>query len=308
MTAPVEKFRGCLMGLVLGDAVGAPFEGCGQGMKPDFQKNLPAVLHYTDDSEMAIGVAESLIASDRFDPDDMAMRFAYNYNPQRGYGPGTAAIMNMINSGIHWKEANTKVFKEGSFGNGAAMRVAPLGLFFSRNTRRLRTAVEEASSITHRHDLGKEGAVLLAYAVSLLVQQDDMHDRNHMIDALLGFTTSAEYTAKLRIVKELIKKEASREQVVLRLGNSVLALESVLTAFYVFLVYGNDFKKMMELCVSLGGDTDTIGAMAGALSGCLLGEQSLPGVWIQKLEKGEKGKDYIAEIAERLFVTHQACS
>jgi poly(ADP-ribose) glycohydrolase ARH3 len=306
MTASIEKFRGCLIGLVLGDAIGAPFEGCGQGMKPDFQKDLPAVLHYTDDSEMAIGVAESLIASDGLDPDDMAMRFAENYNSQRGYGPGTAAIMKMIKSGIHWKEANTKVFKKGSFGNGAAMRVAPLGLFFSRNTGRLRAAVEEASSITHGHDLGKEGAVLLAYAVSLLVEHGDMHGRSHIIDALLGFTTSQEYSAKLRIVKELIKKKSDREQVVLRLGNSVLALESVPTALYAFLIYGNDFKKMMELCVSLGGDTDTISAMAGALSGCFLGEQFLPEAWIQKLENGEKGKDYIAEIAERLFVTHQS--
>ncbi len=308
MITPVERFRGCLMGLVLGDAIGAPFEGCRQGIEPDFQKDLPAVLHYTDDSEMAIGVGESLIASDGFDPDDMAMRFAENYNPLRGYGSGTAAIMNMIKSGMHWKEANKKVFKDGSFGNGAAMRAAPLGLFFSRSTGQLRATVEEASSITHHHSLGKEGAVLLAYAVSLLVRQEVVNDKNRMIDALLGFTTSDKYSAKLQIMKELMKEDARREQVVLRLGNTVLALESVPAALYVFLVYGSDFKKMMQVCISLGGDTDTIGAMAGALSGCLLGEQALPVELIQKLENGEKGKDQIAEIAERLFLMHQARS
>lgn len=294
------------MGLILGDAIGAPFEGCHPGREPDFPKDLPPVLHYSDDSEMAIGVAESLITSDGLEPDHLAIRFAENYNPLRGYGPGTAAILDMIRGGMHWKEANTKVFREGSFGNGAAMRAAPLGLFFFRHSGQLRAAVEEASSITHRHPLGKEGAVLIAYAVSLIATQEVEINKYRMLDTLLEYTSLEEYAAKLRNMKDLIARKASREQVVLTLGNSVLAFESVPTAIYIFLVHGNDFSKMMQVCISLGGDTDTIGAMAGALSGCLYGERALPAELMQKLEKGEKGKDYITDIAERLFRTQQA--
>ena len=131
-----SRFSGCLLGLALGDAMGAPFEGSPPGEKS--LKHLPAALTYTDDTEMAMGVAESLAAKKGFNQKDMAERFVKNFNPRRGYGPGTIAVLNLIGQGIPWDRANRMVFPQGSFGNGAAMRAAPIGLFFYRDTEKLK--------------------------------------------------------------------------------------------------------------------------------------------------------------------------
>ncbi|MEW6110222.1 MAG: ADP-ribosylglycohydrolase family protein [Nitrospirota bacterium] len=301
----IERFKGSILGLALGDSAGAPFEGSCHALRDDFEKYLPGVLRYTDDTEMAIGVAESLAASGGLKPDDMAARFAGNYNPFRGYGPATAAILNMIQSGVRWSEANTRVFREGSFGNGAAMRAAPLGLFYHDDRESLREAVEVASSITHSHPLGKEGAVILAYAVSIIIESNGEFKKNRFLDRIIEFTVSNEYAEKLDSVKDLLTRD-SFEDVIKMLGNSVLALESVPTSVYAFLKYGEDFKKTIGFCISLGGDTDTIGAMAGALSGCLIGALSLPEEWLLRLEDTEKGRRYISRISERLYEVYKS--
>jgi poly(ADP-ribose) glycohydrolase ARH3 len=300
----IDRFKGCLLGLALGDALGAPFEGSYHGSSPVLSVDLPEVLRYTDDTEMAIGVTESLISSVGFNPDDMALKFVDNYHSYRGYGPGTTAILNMIRRGVSWGEANKKMFVNGSFGNGAAMRVAPLGLFYSNDAERLRKVVEEASSITHSHPLGKEGAVILAYAISLILIFGDKLQTFQFLDKLISFTCLEEYSEKLRSIKGLLLKQESIESVITTLGNSVLAHESVPTALYAFLCYGGEFKKTLEFCISLGGDTDTIGAMAGALSGCLIGTEFLPNDWLCKLEDAEKGRQYISNISEELYKIH----
>ncbi len=300
----IERFKGCMLGLALGDAVGAPFEGSYSGVKPVFHRDLPEVLLYTDDTEMAIGVAESLIATKGLNPDDMALRFVKNYRPFRGYGPGTAAILDMIRNKVHWKEATRMVFKQGSFGNGAAMRVAPLGLFYSNDIERLREAVEVASSITHSHPHGMEGAVILSYAIALILESSSNIEVGLILDKLLSFARSKEYSEKLHSIKWLLQKGGSLDDVINTLGNSILALESVPTAIYAFLCYGGNFKKTIEFCISLGGDTDTISAMAGALSGSYIGSQSLPPQWLTELEDGEKGRTYISKIAEELYRVH----
>lgn len=298
------KFTGSLLGLALGDAIGAPFEGSYQGLKPDFRDYLPVVLRYTDDTEMAIGVAESLIDEKGFNADNMAMKFLENYDPFRGYGPGTASILVMLQNGMYWREANRRVFKDGSFGNGAAMRVAPLGLFFSHDAKLLREAVEEASSITHSHPLGMEGAVILAYAISRVLTMESEFDKEDFIEGLISFTHSEEYGKKLSVIENLLRTEVKPADIVDILGNSILAVESVPTAIYAFLQYGDVFIKTVEFCISLGGDTDTIGAMAGALSGCLIGERSLPRELVFRLEDGEKGRQYISRLAEELHNLH----
>ncbi len=294
-----ERFKGCLLGLALGDAVGAPYEGGMTGMK--IQDSSESILGYTDDTEMAIGVAESLANSKGLNLDDMAKRFAENYNPYRGYGYGTSAILQMVKSGIPWSDANRKVFKEGSFGNGAAMRATPLGLFFYKDSSALRDAVERTSSITHTHRLGKEGAVLIAFSVSLILLSKDEVKERDFLEELRLFTKIEEYLDKLSWIRRFLYENHSSAYMALKLGHSVLAHESVPASIYAFLKYGHDFRKTIEFCISLGGDTDTIASMAGALSGCLVGMNGLPDDWIKRLENEEKGREYIGILADKLY-------
>ena len=116
---------------------------------------------------MTICVAESFVECKGFDGADMARRFAAAFDPRRGYGPGAKRALRAIKRGAAWDEVGTKLFKGGgSFGNGAAMRVAPVGLFFYDDPARLREAAELSASITHAHPLAREGAALQAFAVS----------------------------------------------------------------------------------------------------------------------------------------------
>ncbi len=297
MAGTESAFRGCLAGLALGDALGAPFEGLGPPLSKGidaFLKNLPTVLRYTDDSEMAMGVAESLARRGGFDPEHMARRFAENFDPRRGYGPGTIAVLGMINKGIPWQDANRAVFPEGSFGNGAAMRAAPIGLFFAQDPEKLREVTFGVSSITHDHPLAKEGALLITHTVSGLLKGNS---NAAILDELLYEIESEDYRKRLSTIREFLGHPVSIETVIERLGHSVLAHESAPTALYAFMREGEDYLRTIKYCVSLGGDTDTICAMAGALSGAKVGIEGIPPELIDRLEN----KDKILGLADELY-------
>ena len=127
---------------------------------------------------MMIGVAESLIGSRGFDGEDMAFTFTRNYElePYRGYGPGPPRVFRLIRAGVAWDEAAQELYREGSYGNGSAMRIAPVGVFYHGNPEVLREVAYKSSRITHAHDLGKEGAALQAYAVALATNLEPGED------------------------------------------------------------------------------------------------------------------------------------
>lgn len=274
-----ERYTGCLLGLALGDALGAPFEGSPPGGKS--LAHLPPLLRYTDDTEMAMEVAESLIERGGFDPVHMALTFARNFNPARGYGPGAVAVLGLIRRGTPWDRANRTVFPEGSYGNGAAMRAAPIGLYCRTDLERLKEVTFGASAITHDHPLAKEGALLITHAVALTVQE--MTPRE-ILDTLMALPERQEYKDKLNSVRRLLKGDEDDLAVIKSLGHGVEALASVPTALYAFLRYGGDYLKTIEFCLRLGGDTDTISAMAGALVGASLGLGGLPAEFLDRLE------------------------
>jgi poly(ADP-ribose) glycohydrolase ARH3 len=200
----------------------------------------------------------------------------------------------MIGNGIHYEDANRKVFPDGSFGNGAAMRSAPLGLFFSRDKDGLKDAAYGSSSITHSHPMAKESALLVSCAVSQIINGRTGHD---LIGQLFDVIKRDEYRKKLDITKRLLVEEPSAEEVAEALGNSVMAVESAPTAVYAFLRHGDDYINTVRFCISLGGDTDTISAMAGALSGAHVGIGGLPEEFLDRLESRER----IEKLALELF-------
>ncbi|MEM3725762.1 MAG: ADP-ribosylglycohydrolase family protein [Candidatus Bathyarchaeia archaeon] len=293
-----SKFVGCLIGSAVGDALGSSFEGLSSS-KVDAESFCG---RWTDDTHMMIGVAESLIANKGFDGNHMAQTFVKNYEqePWRGYASGPPKVFRWIKSGVAWNEAARRLFGGvGSFGNGAAMRVAPVGLFYYDDFEKLRAVAYNQSQITHAHELGMEGAALQAYAVALAVKTSPScnFDPYDFLAALKNLTNNKVYGAKLERVKELLSKAADKKAVVRELGNGVEAPNSVPTALYCFLCNWNSFENAVLYAVSLGGDTDTIGAMTGAISGAYHGAEAIPENWRNKLER----KNYIERLAEKLW-------
>lgn len=300
-----SKFRGALVGTAVGDALGAPVEGYSmEGVRSLYsaEKRWGMVYgRYTDDTEMMIGVAESLIKNKGFNGADMARTFIQNYDAKRGYGPGSKEALKRIRGGESWEEASNKVFGgEGSYGNGAAMRIAPVGLFYYDNSDALREIAYKSSHITHSHVLGKEGAALQAFAIALAVRGQ----KEDMLIALKEFAQNDVYAEKIRRIEILLDRDATKEEGISELGNGEAAFNSVPTAIYSFIRF-DSFEDGVVYAVSLGGDTDTIGAMTGAISGAYYGNDAIPSDWIERLEDGEKGKDYIKWLAEELYLSKE---
>ncbi len=162
--ALLAKFMGSMTGTAAGDGLGAGFEGLQSFTEEQVfaVADRRKVLRYTDDTHMMIGVAESLIARNGFDGKHMAERFIHNYNwePFRGYGKGPPRIFALIEAGEDWDKASEKIYPGGSYGNGAAMRVAPVGLFYYDDPQKLKETAFSSAQITHAHILGKEGPTL----------------------------------------------------------------------------------------------------------------------------------------------------
>ncbi|MGQ9571962.1 MAG: ADP-ribosylglycohydrolase family protein [Dehalococcoidia bacterium] len=298
------KFRGALLGVAVGDALGAPFEGAG-AIDERYLRRLerePGQLHYTDDTHMTLGMAESLVERRGFDGTHMAALFARNFGaqPWRGYGAGPPQVFRLIEQGVPWDQASRALFGgSGSFGNGAAMRVAPAALLGFRNLEQVAWLARQTGVITHAHELGLEGAVLQASAIALLLQHpsDIPLDCHAFLDALRVHMGTALYLQKLDRIQALLPV-SPREEVIAELGNGIAAYEAVPTAIYAFLRHPGSFPKMVTYAISLGGDTDTIASMAGALAGAHLGEQAIPPVWREQVE----GAARLRELADALLL------
>jgi poly(ADP-ribose) glycohydrolase ARH3 len=179
------------------------------------------------------------------------------------------------------------------------MRIAPIGVFYHNNLIKLREVAYKSSQITHAHRLGKEGAALQAYAIAQAVSlgQQEALEQASFLAKLISYTSEETYREKLNRIGALLACQ-DRGRVITELGNGVEAFNSVPTAIYCFLSHPRSFAQAVLYAISLGGDTDTIAAMTGAISGAYLGLDSIPSRWKDKLEN----REYIQELAEKLWL------
>lgn len=296
------RFEGCLLGLAIGDALGAHFEG----QSPDWLHRrypTPASLlqsppqspwYYTDDTQMAMGVAEALIADQQIVEETLCAAFVANYTPSRGYGRGARMVLDAMREGQDYTHWTNELFPGGSYGNGAAMRVAPIGLLFHN---RLDDAWEQArlSALpTHVHPLGIEGAQLIALAVAIS-QRSQQIDATRFLDELARRCQTSVFRDKLEAAKHVQDRDDLRG-----LGNGIAAQDSVVTAIACYLLWPDSYEQVLANAILLGGDTDTIAAMAGAISGAHLGIGAIPAHLQECLEDGYKGRRYLTEIARQM--------
>ena len=317
-----------MLGTFLGDALGMPVEG----MNPAAIRHRHGVIQdmlearlgrgtYTDDTQMMAALAESLVARRGFDGAHAAATFVSRLDRSRGYGRGTIEALERIAAGVSWECAGAHTYGSGSFGNGSAMRVAPVGLLFHRDVDRVMQVAREQSDITHCHPLGRAGAAIMATGVAVALRWGVEMEGPIDTEAFLSLVRLALheneglYGESLEKVGHMLrycpapgpgdssdKRLAAAEQVSAVLGNDARAFHSVPTALYCFLANANDPEQSLIHAVSLGGDTDTIAAMTGALSGAYHGSGLWPAHWLDQLEGGPRGRDYIMGLAEDLFL------
>ncbi|KRX49479.1 Poly(ADP-ribose) glycohydrolase ARH3 [Trichinella murrelli] len=286
----ISRIRGCLLGALAGDCLGRKFEGSTFNFtdKNDSEKYRQDVLNYveqcfwivgpkerlkyTDDTAMARVVAATLVDKNYFDAKAMAKGFVETYFSEkcnRGYGGSISQVFKKLRDSDFddvFLPAEFQFDAKGSYGNGGAMRVAPVALYFSNDLEaalhgEVHQVAKEQCRITHSNPDAIMGAVLIAFAV---------------------------YQA------------CHAEQ-----SNGIAALDSVPAALFSFIkcikpVDGismrNPLQRTIAYAISLSGDTDTIATMAGAIAGALYGDVHIPGA----LYYGMEGSEFYSEIALKM--------
>jgi poly(ADP-ribose) glycohydrolase ARH3 len=272
-----------------------PFEGRPPGEIPTRLEMSDARLGrgtYTDDTQMMIALCESVLERGRVDEDHLARAFLSAYDPRRGYGAGTRQVLRAIASGVEPAEAAAQAMGgRGSFGNGAAMRIAPVAVRWFDRPAELRSEAERSARVTHTHPLGLDGARVQAAAIGAAIRGEEP----------LAAAQAAASTGELRgrLEDAAAHLEVEPIEVGELLGNSGAAHESVPAAIVAAAAH-DGFEEAVDFAIRCGGDTDTIGAMAGAIAGAREGASAIPTRWLEALEDGPKGRSYVEHLARRL--------
>jgi poly(ADP-ribose) glycohydrolase ARH3 len=242
---------------------------------------------YTDDTAMAIGIAECLIARHGIEPQYLGDRFRYNLNaePWRGYGNGPAMIFLSVQlHRLSYEAAAKKVGEvvhggEGSAGNGAAMRATPIRLYYHDHPD-LYSRAETSAVVTHTHPIGIDGAATVAQAVAMALRTDRRgFSIERFCDELIDFARTPVMRDKLSALQRILLAEAPAREAADELGRGETAHESVPFAVYSFLRHPTSFPDCLFTAVLNGGDCDTLGAMACGISGAFLGVRAIPHKW-----------------------------
>jgi poly(ADP-ribose) glycohydrolase ARH3 len=280
--------RGALLGTFVGDALGMPYEGADPRSIPAALEMVDARLGrgtYTDDTQMMIALAESLLRCDVVEPEDVARAFRSHYQPARGYGAGTRRVFELWEQGDSVEEAARSVFGgQGSLGNGAAMRVAPVAVRFADDEVLLVTQASRSARVTHAHPVGIDGAVVQAAAVAAALDDD------HPLAAAIAAARTRELRDPLLDLRDATAIGGPATSAAA--GSVPLAVSAAALA--------TTFEDALTRAIRAGGDTDTAGAMAGAIAGARFGASAIPARWIDALEDGAHGRRYVQALADQL--------
>lgn len=318
-----QRYRGALLGLACGDALGTTLEFKRPGtfsFITDMVGGGPFKLQpgqWTDDTSMALCLAESLIEQKGFDPTDQMKRYVRWY--RNGYLSSTGKcfdIGNTIKIALHNFEKTGHPYSGSthphSAGNGSIMRLAPVPLAYAAQPRKAIELSAESSRTTH----GTRAAVdACRYLAGLIIGAVNGVEKSELLSA--QYSPIPGYWHENPLVAEIEKvaagsfktkmpplspnplmgllgyKTTDSETSIQGSGYVVHSLEAALWAFY----RSNSFEEGCLMAVNLGDDADTTGAVYGQLAGAFYGEEGIPEKWRNLLTQ----KELIENLADRLY-------
>lgn len=309
-TSLADSLTGSALGLFCGDALGAPVEGMPRaaiaqraGWVAEMLGGRGGAGTYTDDTQLMIGILQALEEDDALPPGLLARTYAANYQPWRGYGASTGQALAGVAAGRLGPEALSR----DSFGNGGAMGIAPLGVYFSADLQEVAAQASRACATTHTHPEAVSCAVAVATAAALLSRhalEGGTAPPMAVLEPLLespgvADTPVATPLARLRDLPVQAPPAERADWLAAHYPLSVRAVESVPAAVGAALSAAT-LREGVEVAVNAGGDADTLGAIAGGLAGAFFGAEALPEGWLAALENGEQGRDAVRALTGRL--------
>lgn len=283
----LQRAKTALDGLSVGDAFGQMFfipED--EALEMIHSRSLPPSPWYlTDDTIMSLGIVETLELHSQIDPDFLAERFAENYskNPRRGYGGMAHSLLQSFARGEGWRIVAPKVFDgSGSYGNGAAMRAAPLGAYFAHDPKLLVEQAELSASVTHSHPDGIAGAVAIASAAGWIVRNSPSLPTQgiNMLEYALDSTgPSATRDGLVKAIELPLNYNIDTAVSVLGNGHALAAFDTVPIALWCAARHISNFTEALWTTVSALGDRDTTCAIVGGLVSLNTGSDGIPSDW-----------------------------
>lgn len=285
-----------LKGISIGDAFGESFFGETDIIKNSIKKRIipETSWEFTDDTVMAIAVYEQLEKYGTINQDDLAIEFAQKHklDPNRGYGATARRILRSIEEGKNWKEVSRSVFDGmGSMGNGASMRVSPIGAYYFDDLETVKKLAEKSAEITHSNIEGIAGAIAVAVASSIMVKikmSNQKVEPNDYLNQIVKELPESDLKAK---IKKSLSVEYSYhiETVKSILGNGIKILAQDTVPFSIWCVAHNqnNFEEAMWKAISVLGDRDTICAIVGGIVIMSSEEESIPDKWQKSVESIE---------------------
>jgi ADP-ribosylglycohydrolase len=295
----LELARTSLVGVAVGDAFGSMLDGYGDQLARRAAKRLISMTRpwrWTDDTAMTLSVFEQLAERGAIDPDALAAAFARSYvaDPNRGYGAGAASLLERVAMGAPWRREAAALFRgQGSYGNGAGMRAAPVGAFFAPDLERVRAEALRSADPTHAHPDGAAGAVAVAIAAALAAMRTP---RDAIVGEVAKWTPDGATRNKLHRAGELgLDFEVQLAGEELGTGANITAQDTVPFAVWVAARHLDSYEDALWTATAHPGldigaiamfavDRDTVGAIVGGIVACATGLDGIPLLWREATE------------------------
>ena len=296
----LENYQGCLLGLACGDAVGTTVEFKARGSFPpvtDMVGGGPFGLQpgeWTDDTSMALCLAESLLENDAFDVKDQIDRYVRWW--KEGYLSSTGTcfdIGNTVRDALLRYEQTGDPYSGSTYhrsaGNGSIMRLAPVPMFYRSNLDEVIHYSAESSKTTHGTKEAVDACKLFGVMIALALGGSSIEE---LLTGTQAFLEPQTLAPSIRDIQAGTYKDKPESEI-LGSGYVVKSLEAALWCFF----HTDSYQEAVLKAVNLGNDADTTGAVVGQLAGAYYGIQSIPKAWLEKLAM----RDLIQTMAERLF-------
>jgi len=311
-----ERIRGMIIGTAVGDSLGLPAEGISRKRLSRLYRGTwrQRFIFYrgmiSDDTEHTLFVAVSLIcAHDSLK--HFTRRLAWHLRlwlVTLPAGIGWATLRSIIKLWIGISPEKSGIY---SAGNGPSMRVAPIGAFFSDNPEMMENYIEASTKLTHSDPKALTGARAVARTIAWIVREN-LTERPSQ-DAFIGLLDFARNDKEWNMILERLTMAINEELPVSQFawyigairGISGYTYQTVPVVLYAWYRHFGDFRKSLISVLNCGGDTDTAGAIIGALAGAVSGEDSIPSRWINGIVDWPRGIRYMNAVADNLAETSE---
>jgi len=283
-----------LRGLAVGDAIGSCFFVPSNLDALCARRLPPNPWYWTDDTEMACSVFAVLDRYERIDQDALAASFAAYHNFDRGYGPGVNRMLRLIRQeGADWRTLVAEAWDgRGSWGNGAAMRVAPLGAYYGvsaqAGTLDVARVVAEATAsaeVTHTHPEGVAGAVAVGVAAALVAARGELEGAELLREVAEWTPAGLVRDGIGNAIRLLTLDDPRSASATLGNGREVSAQDTVPFCLWVVAKHPRDYAGAFWATAGVGGDIDTNCAIVGGIVAARTGVAGIPAEWLARCER-----------------------